>query len=79
METARRTLVKAITWQAIGLITMTVIGMLATGSFSAGGTLAIVTTTTGLLFYMIHERIWARISWGRRDATLHRPGAARFD
>ena len=37
METRGRSLVKAVVWNVIGLISMTVVGFVATGSFSAGG------------------------------------------
>ena len=69
METPRRTLAKAITWQTLGLFTMTVIGFIFTGSVSAGGSLAIASALTGVVCYMIHERVWTRVSWGRLDRS----------
>jgi len=65
METPRRTLAKTLTWQAMGLATMTGIGYLVTGSAGAGGTIAMVGAAAGTVFYVIHERIWSRIPWGR--------------
>lgn len=65
MESPKRTLVKALTWQGLGLATMTGIGYLVTGSPGAGGTIALVSAAIGALFYIAHERIWARIGWGR--------------
>ncbi len=49
----------------MGLAVMTVVGLVATGSAAVGGTLAIVNTAIGLTMYVIYERIWAGISWGR--------------
>ncbi|MFC6686447.1 DUF2061 domain-containing protein [Jhaorihella thermophila] len=65
METRRRSLVKAVLWNVIGLVVMAVVGLIATGSAAVGGTLAVVNTVIGLVMYVIYERIWARIKWGR--------------
>ncbi|WP_170338305.1 DUF2061 domain-containing protein [Ruegeria arenilitoris] len=65
METRRRSVVKAIIWNAMGLAVMTVVGLFATGSVAIGGALAVVNTAIGLTLYVIYERIWAGISWGR--------------
>ena len=65
METRRRSVVKAIIWNAMGLAVITVVGLIATGSAAVGGVLAVVNTAIGLTLYVIYERIWAGISWGR--------------
>ncbi len=49
----------------MGLIVMTLVGLVATGSAAIGGTLAIVNTAIGLTLYVIYERVWASIAWGR--------------
>ncbi|WP_058278218.1 MULTISPECIES: DUF2061 domain-containing protein [Ruegeria] len=65
METRRRSVVKAVVWNAMGLVMMTLVGLIATGSAAVGGTLAIVNTGIGLTMYVIYERVWAGITWGR--------------
>ena len=65
METRRRTLVKAVLWNAIGLLMMSLVGLVMTGSAFVGGTIALINTALGLSTYIFYERIWARISWGR--------------
>ncbi len=65
METRQRSVVKAVLWNAMGLIVMTLVGLMATGSAAIGGTLAIVNTAIGLTLYVIYERVWAGIAWGR--------------
>lgn len=65
METRRRSVVKAIIWNAVGLAVMTLVGLIATGSAAIGGALALVNTAIGLTLYVLYERIWAGISWGR--------------
>ena len=66
METAARILTKSITWQLSGLAMMTLIGYLFTGSISAGGGIAIVSSMIGFLAYFIHELLWSKVGWGRR-------------
>ncbi len=64
-DSPRRSIVKALTWQAMGLLVMTAISWLVTGSVSAGGAIAVLGAATGLVTYVLHERFWARIGWGR--------------
>lgn len=66
MESPARSIVKAITWQLLGLFTMTALAWLATGSLVAAGGLAISGALSGFVCFILHERLWARISWGRR-------------
>ena len=65
METRRRTLVKAIVWNVIGLSVMSLVGLVMTGSMKVGGTIALVNTIIGLSTYILYERVWSRIAWGR--------------
>ena len=66
MDTATRILTKSITWQLSGLVMMTLIGYLFTGSISAGGGIAIVSSTIGFISYFLHEMLWSKVGWGRR-------------
>jgi uncharacterized membrane protein len=65
METRRRTILKALIWNLIGLLSMSAIGYLATGSVALGGGIAVINTLVGLICYLVYERIWLRINWGR--------------
>lgn len=67
MESPRRTIAKAVSWQTLGLFTMALIGFLFTGSVVAAGSMALVTTSCGAVCYVLHERLWNRIAWGRID------------
>jgi len=67
MESPTRTIAKAVSWQLLGLLSMTLIGYLFTGSVAAAGSLAVVTTIIGAVCYVLHERLWNRIAWGRID------------
>jgi uncharacterized membrane protein len=65
METRKRSLVKALIWSGLGLVTMGIVGAIATGSFWVGGAVALTNTGIGLVMYLLYERIWAAIRWGR--------------
>jgi uncharacterized membrane protein len=65
MESRRRSLVKAVVWNIMGLASMTAVGFAATGSVSAGGVMAVVNTAIGFTMYLLYERVWAGIGWGR--------------
>lgn len=67
MELKKRTLVKALTWQAMGLATMLGLGFLTTGSVRAAGGLALGSAVIGMVGYLVHERLWARVRWGISD------------
>ncbi len=65
LETPARTMVKAIVWMLLGLVMMSVVGLLFTGSIAVGGTMALLNSALGLASYVVYERVWARIRWGR--------------
>jgi uncharacterized membrane protein len=65
MESGKRTILKAILWQALGLISMALVGLWVTGSAVAGGAIAVANTVIGFVCYVVYERVWARIRWGR--------------
>ena len=65
METRARTWVKAIVWNAMGLAVMSLVGFIMTGSWAVGGTMALINTAVGLCVYVIYERVWSRVQWGR--------------
>lgn len=65
METRRRSFAKAIIWNIIGLTVMVFVGFIATGSYSLGGQIALANSALGLVSYLIYERVWARVKWGR--------------
>jgi len=66
METGKRTFLKTIIWQILGLLTMSIVGYAITGSIISGGALALANTGVGIVTYITYERIWSRINWGRR-------------
>ncbi len=69
METRVRSLVKAASWQLLGLVTMSILGFLFTGSLSSGSALAAASGLLGFFTYLAHERVWAGVRWGWISAT----------
>ena len=66
MDTGKRTFVKTMIWQILGLLTMSLVGFAITGSLVSGGALALANTAVGIVTYITYERIWSKINWGRR-------------
>ena len=65
METRKRSLVKAVIWNLMGLMMMSLVGLVATGSAAVGGAMALVNTAIGFTLYLVYERVWSRVRWGR--------------
>jgi uncharacterized membrane protein len=65
MDSGKRTVLKAVLWQGLGLGSMALVGFLATGSAALGGGIALANAVIGLVCYVVYERAWARIRWGR--------------
>ncbi|MBU2982927.1 DUF2061 domain-containing protein [Lentibacter algarum] len=65
MDSAKRTLLKATLWNVLGFYVMSLVGYLATGSWSIGGAMALINTAVGFAMYFAYERVWSVITWGR--------------
>ena len=77
--TARsRSLVKAITWRMLGSIDTFIISFVVATLFhspmrhaaSIAGSIAMTETVTKIFLFYFHERIWARVPWGRADVVV---------
>ncbi len=69
METTKRIAAKAITWQLSGLIAMSAIGYIITGSLESASGFAVFSALLGTVFFFVHEKIWSRITWGRSEVA----------
>lgn len=69
MDSPARTFAKTATWQTSGLISMTLLSWAVTGSWSAGGAIALGGMILGTVTYVLHERMWDRVSWGRQSRS----------
>jgi uncharacterized membrane protein len=64
-ETFNRSLIKTISWRLIVLVIDFSIAYLFTQNFDLSSKLAIAKLIAASLFYLIHERIWNKINWGK--------------
>ncbi|PWV98340.1 putative membrane protein DUF2061 [Hoeflea marina] len=65
METRTRTIAKATSWQLSGLVSMSGLAWLQSGSIAGAFSFALSAAAIGFVCFFLHERIWARIAWGR--------------
>ena len=73
METRKRSIIKAGELAEPGARGDDAAGYLFTGSFSQGGSLAIVAALVSLIIYVLHERLWAHILGTRAKSERLRP------
>lgn len=66
MDTRSRTLLKAVTWQLLGIVTMTALSYPHTASLLDAFALALSASASGFVFFFVHECVWNRVRWGRR-------------
>ena len=64
-ETQARSVAKAISWRATGSLDTFIVAAVVTGSSKLAGGVAIAEALTKTMLYYMHERLWARIPWGR--------------
>jgi uncharacterized membrane protein len=70
VDTRLRSIVKAIIWQIMGLGVMAAVGFAVTGSLWAGGIMGAINALIGVATYMIYERVWAAVRWGRKASKF---------
>lgn len=71
-ETHTRSLVKGITWRITGTVDTIVISWLITGNIPAALKIGAVEVITKIFLFYVHERVWGRINWGRKEKDSHR-------
>jgi uncharacterized membrane protein len=65
-ETHTRSVLKAVSWRALGTLDTFVISWFLTGKLELAGLIAGFEFITKIGWYYLHERVWASIAWGRR-------------
>ena len=61
-----RSIAKALTWRAIGSLATFVIAYLITASVAIAVSLVTAELLLKFVIYYFHERLWSRVTWGRR-------------
>ena len=67
MDTAKRSLLKTVTWRITGSGATFGIGYLISGNFIIAGSIASIQLVSNTLLYFVHERIWNTIKWGQAN------------
>ena len=67
-ETHIRSVLKAVTWRTLGTIDTFAISWFMTGRVEIAGSIALLEVVTKIIWYYLHERVWAGIGWGRRPS-----------
>lgn len=60
-----RSIVKAISWRAIGTFDTMLISFLITGNIKFAISIGGVELVTKMVLYFLHERLWNKIKFGR--------------
>ena len=64
-EKWKRSLLKTISWRAIGTIDTVLISYFLTGTLNVALSIGGIELITKMALYFIHERLWNQITWGR--------------
>jgi len=66
VESHPRSMVKAVSWRALGSIDTFVLSYLFTGSTGAAASIAGTEVFTKIVLFYFHERAWTLVRWGHR-------------
>jgi len=62
-----RSLVKAITWRVTGTVDAFLLTFLITGKLKWALSVSAAELFTKIFLYYVHERVWERVKWGRKE------------
>ncbi len=66
----KRSIVKAVSWRALGSLDTAFWGWFFTGSFKIAGSIAAFEIVTKIGLYYLHERAWAHNRFGLKKLNL---------
>jgi len=64
-EKIKRSVVKTLSWRAVGTIDTILISWLLTGALTLALSIGAVELITKMILYFVHERVWNSIKWGK--------------
>lgn len=70
METRLRSLIKAVTYRILGSLVTAALVLFLTHRKGLALSAGILDSVTKVLAYFVHERLWAKIPYGRVEAGL---------
>ena len=66
-DSSKRSLFKALTWRVAATMDTFIISLLITGKLSWATAIAGVEILTKMFLYYFHERMWNRVTWGKKE------------
>lgn len=64
-----RSIIKAISWRFFGTLDTILFALLWTGDYAQAFSLGAVELVSKIALFWLHERIWLKIEWGRRNTS----------
>ncbi|CAM1343884.1 DUF2061 domain-containing protein [Tenacibaculum amylolyticum] len=61
-----RSIVKSISWRAVGTIDTILISWIITGQVNTALSIGAIELITKMILYFFHERVWNNIKWGKK-------------
>ena len=65
-ERFSRSLLKSISWRIIGTLDTIVISYLITGKLAFALSIGGIELITKMILYVVHERVWNKVNWGKK-------------
>ena len=65
MDSHKRSLIKSLSYRAFGTVVTMVVAWLVTGEWGDAMVVGVGDSAAKFVFFYAHERIWARIDYGR--------------
>lgn len=64
-ESHIRSVVKGLSWRAVGTMDTMIISWIITGNIKYAAFIGSTEAVTKVFLYWAHERVWQRVRWGR--------------
>ncbi|MGB0274947.1 MAG: DUF2061 domain-containing protein [Flavobacteriaceae bacterium] len=65
-ERFSRSLIKSVSWRIIGTLDTIVISYFITGKLAFALSIGGIELVTKMILYVVHERVWNKIKWGKK-------------
>ncbi len=69
LETKSRSILKAISWRVLATLTTVVVVYIFFGRLDLAAAVGIVESSSKIFLYFIHERLWNKIKFGKKEIT----------
>lgn len=66
-ENKKRSIVKSISWRITGSLDTMIISYLVTGNLKIAASIGVIEVFTKMALYYLHERVWNKIKFGRKN------------